>query len=90
MNNFGLSDKDIFDDVLSSQKQITGIYDTFSNECVNQQLRNDMLMILNDEHQIQSDVFFEMQKRGWQSPACAQAEMINQTRTKFEGIASQL
>lgn len=90
MNNFGLSDKEIMDDVLSSQKHITGIYDTFSNECVNYQLQNDMLNILRDEHNIQFDVFSEMQKRGWYSPSSAQQNMIDQTKTKYENIASQL
>ena len=32
----------------------------------------------------------EMQKRGWYNPNAAQAQMINETKTKFEGIATQL
>ena len=45
MNN-GFTDREIMDDVLTSQKHITGVYNTFSNECVNQQLQNDMVNIL--------------------------------------------
>lgn len=44
------TDKEILDDILSSQKHITDIYNTFSNECVNQQLQSDMLKILGEEH----------------------------------------
>ena len=88
--NSSFTDREIMDDVLSSQKHITGVYNTFSNECVNQQLQSDMLNILKEEHSIQFSVFSEMQKRGWYSPEAAQAQMINETKTKFEGIATQL
>ena len=88
--NSSFTDREIMDDILSSQKHITGVYNTFSNECVNQQLQSDMVNILKEEHSIQFTVFNEMQKRGWYSPGAAQAQMINETKTKFEGIATQL
>lgn len=84
------TDREIMDDILSSQKHITGTYNTFTNECVNEQLKNDMLGILTDEHNIQFDVFSEMQKRGWYSPAAAQAQNVTEAKSKFEGIATQL
>ncbi len=85
-----LTDREIMDDILSSQKHITGTYNTFSNECVNEQLKNDMLKILNDEHNIQFTVFGDMQKRGWYNPAAAQAQNVTEAKTKFEGIATRL
>ena len=88
--NGSFSDREIMDDILSSQKHITDVYNTFSNECVNQQLQNDMVNILKEEHNIQFSVFSDMQKRGWYSPAAAEAQKINETTTKFEGIATQL
>ncbi|MEE1139269.1 MAG: spore coat protein [Acutalibacteraceae bacterium] len=84
------TDKEIMDDILSSQKHITDVYNTFSNECTNQQLQTDMLNILKEEHTIQFSVFGEMQKRGWYSPSAAEAQMIDQTKTKYENMASQL
>ena len=86
--NFG--DKEIMNDVLSNQKHITGIYNTFSNECVCETLRNDMLTILREEHNIQADVFNEMQKRGWYAPPQADTTAVNQVKTKFTGIQSTL
>ena len=88
--NPNFTDREIMDDILSSQKHISEGYNTFSNECVNQQLQNDMLNILKEEHNIQFTVFNEMQKRGWYNPDAAQAQMINDIKTKFEGIAMQL
>jgi hypothetical protein len=49
-----------------------------------------MVNILKEEHNIQFGVFTDMQKRGWYSPAAAEAQKINETKTKFEGIATQL
>ena len=88
--NSSFTDKEIMDDILSSQKHISEGYNSFSNECTNQQLQSDMLNILKEEHNIQFTVFSEMQKRGWYSPCAAQAQMINETKTKFENIATQL
>lgn len=88
--NGSMSDKEILDDVLSSQKHISGVYNTFSNECVNQTLKDDFLNILREEQSIEYSVFSDMQKRGWYSPPSAQPQMINETKTKFENIATQL
>lgn len=88
--NPSFTDREIMDDILSSQKHVTGMYNTYSNECVNQQLQSDMMNILKEEHSIQFSVFGEMQKRGWYSPCAAEAQKINETKTKFEGIATQL
>ena len=88
--DINLTDREIMDDILTSQKHITGIYNTFSNECVNQNLQDDMLKILKEEHSIQFSVFSDMQKKGWYNPAAAQVQMINDTKTKFENISTQL
>lgn len=88
--NSSFTDKEIMDDVLSSQKHISDVYNTYSNECVNAQLQTDMLNILKEEHSIQFTVFEEMQKRGWYNPGAAQAQKIDETKTKFENIATQL
>ncbi len=92
MNNSmqSLSDQEIMEDILSSQKSITGVYNSFSNECTHQPLRDDFLNILREEHNIQSSVFAEMEKRGWYAPASAPEQKVNQTKTKFTNIASTL
>ncbi len=89
-NTASFTDREIMDDILTSQKHITGVYNTYSNECVNQKLQDDMLKILKEEHAIQFNVFSDMQKKGWYSPGAAQAQMINETKTKFENIANHL
>jgi len=85
-----LTDKEIMEDMLSTQKSVTGMYNTFSNECTHQPLREDFLNILREEHNIQASVFTEMKNRGWYTPAPAQEQMVNQVRTKFQGMAQAL
>ena len=47
-----LSDQEILDDILASQKHITEIYNAFSNECKNNTLESDTMNILREEHNI--------------------------------------
>ena len=85
-----LQDQEILADMLASQKMATSHFNMMANECMDQNLKQDMLGILNEEQRLQSVVFVEMNKRGWYNPAPAQQQMVDQTRTKFEGISQQL
>lgn len=86
--NFG--DKEMLNDMLAGQKMITGLYNTMSNECSDESLRNDMLTILREEHNMQNNVFKEMQKRGWYTPVEADQSAVMQSKAKFSGIQSTL
>lgn len=82
MNTFNatLTDKELIGDSVSSQKFISSNYDTFANECVTPELRNDFLNILNEEHQIQAELFTEMQNRGWYQVQPAEQTKIQQAK----------
>ena len=58
-------DREMMEDVLSSQKFVTEGYNTFANECASPAVMSELMNILNEEHQIQHEVFDEMVKRGW-------------------------
>ena len=85
-----LDDREILDDILGSQKQITASYNTFGNECVNEKLRSDFLNILRDEHNMQSGVFTQMQQRGWYQTPAAQQQKIDAAKTKYQNISAGL
>ena len=78
-----LSEKEILQDGLISQKHITESYNTFAGECVNPQLRSTFLNILDEEHRIQADLFNDMTARGWYQVEPAEAQKIAQTRQKL-------
>ena len=77
-----MQEKEVFDDVLASQKFITEMYNTFANECATPNIRDEFMNILNEEHQIQADVFDEMKKRGWYPTPQAQQQNKN-SRTQI-------
>ncbi len=80
-NAFG--DKEMMTDVLSSQKFITENYNVFANECSSPALKSEFVNLLNEEHQIQHDVFCEMQKRGWYSVEQADQNKVSQAKTEI-------
>lgn len=81
MNQMG--DKETVNDFIASQKQIAASYNTFAGECVNEQLRSEFLCILDDEHQIQADLFNQANSRGWYQVKQADTMEINQARQKY-------
>lgn len=79
-----MQEKEVFDDVLTSQKFITDTYNTFTNECATPNIRDEFLNILTEEHQIQADVFDEMKKRGWYTTPQAEQQKIQQAKQKYQ------
>lgn len=82
-SNFG--DKDILTDQLSSQKFIADNYNVYASECASPALKSEMMNILSEEHQIQFEVFSEMQKHGWYMVEQADQQKITQCKQKFQG-----
>jgi Spore coat protein len=78
-----ISEKEILQDGMISQKHIAESYNTFAGECVNEQLRSTFLNILDDEHKIQADMFCSMQKNGWYPVENAPQQKIDQARQKY-------
>ena len=85
-----LSDEDILKDMLVSQKYITQLYNINVNECVDAELKDDFLKILREEHNIQTSVFQDLQKRGWYSTLPAEQQFIDEANTKFQKISQEL
>jgi spore coat protein CotF len=84
-----LPEKDLMTDVLSSQKFITDTYNTFTNECATPDIRNGFMSILNEEHQIQAEVFDLMKQRGWYQTPAADQQKVDQTKQKYQNERAQ-
>jgi len=87
-HNCNMGDKEILTDCLSSQKLGTASYNTFAGECANEQLRNEFLSILKDEHCIQSELFTDMSSRGWYPVKQAPGNEVTNVRDKYKSGAS--
>lgn len=81
--NQQFGDREMMNDVLSNQKFLTESYNTYANECSSPAVLSELINILNEEHQLQHEVFGEMQKRGWYQTEPAQQQKIQQTKQKF-------
>ena len=86
--NPSFGDREILEDLLSSQKQITAEYNAAANECASSALQGEFMTLLGEEHQIQMELFQEMQKRGWYPAEQASQQKISQAREQFMGTNS--
>lgn len=90
MNNMSstgnMTDKELINDSIASQKMLSDVYNTYANECVNINLRDDFLSILKEEHNIETDLFNEMQSRGWYQVKQADQTMINEAKNKLSSM----
>ena len=77
------TDKEILADGLSSQKSATEKFNTFANECVHDNLRGTIMNILEQEHNISTDVFNMMHQRGMYETPPAEAKKVMEAQQKF-------
>jgi spore coat protein CotF len=82
-----MTEKDILQDCLSSQKAVTASLNTFAGECASEQLRSAFLNILDDEHRIQADIFTDMNANGWYPTQPADQQKLQQIKQKFSAQA---
>ena len=76
-------DRAKLDDALSSQKFISDGYNTSANGAAEPMVKNTLMSLLEEEHDIQHDLFLQMQKRGWYQTEPAPQQKIDETKSKF-------
>lgn len=59
------NDKDILQDLLMTEKHVSGLYDTAIMECANEAVRNALKQIQDDEQNHAKMIFDLMNKKGW-------------------------
>lgn len=79
-----LPERDLMNDVLSSQKFMSDTYNTFTNECATPNVRDGFMSILSEEHQIQSEVFDLMKQRGWYQTPAADQQKVSQAKQQYQ------
>ncbi len=83
MKKLSMTEKDMMEDSLSSQKQMSSNYNTYASECSAQQLRSAFLYILSEEHELGSQIFDEMSARGWYQTKDAEQSELEKVKQKF-------
>ena len=77
------TDKEVLGDALTAEKKSTNVYNTFSNECIPEDVRNTFLKILEQEHEIQDDVFKIMHAKGLYPTPEAEDKKVEQAKQKY-------
>lgn len=83
MNPMTMSEREMMEDSLSSQKQIAANYNTYASECDSDQLRATFLSILSEEQDMGAQIFEEMSARGWYKATEATQSDIVKAKQKF-------
>ena len=76
-------DRAMITDALDSQKMIAQTYNHYAGECATQQRKDKLMQLLGEEHDMQFELFSEMQKRGWYSPKQAQSQAVSAAQKQF-------
>ena len=77
------TEKEILSDALSAQKATTALFNTSANECVHEDVRQTLMRILNEEHEIQKDVFDMMHAKGLYPTPAADEKKVQEAKQQF-------
>lgn len=78
------TEKEILGDALSSQKATTELFNKAANECVHGDVRETILDILEEEHDIQQDVFDMMHAQGMYPTPEADEKKVQQLKQQYK------
>lgn len=79
-----LSEEEILEDLLAAQQQIAAFYNDAAADCTAGTLKNDMLSILREEHNLHTDVLTELTARGKRKQSLAPQNKIDEVKREFE------
>ena len=82
-NQCKMNEQEKMNDLLSTQKFLTGAYNSYCNEAATSAVRSTLTSILADEHRIQEEIFNEMSARGYYPLEKAEDNKISSTKQKF-------
>lgn len=77
------TDKEVLNDALIAEKTATTNYNTFSNECVHENVRDAILHCLEQEHSIQYEVFNMMHSKGYYPTPAADNKKVEEAKQKY-------
>jgi spore coat protein CotF len=90
-NNFnGMTEQEIMNDALATEKQLISVYGTYISEASCQNLRNELNKIITETQQVQFEIFNAMKAKGWYNVKNAQMGDVQQTCQKYQQVKSQL
>lgn len=84
-----MTEQEWMTDLMLAEKKMSANYDTYASECVNTQLRDQFLQILNQGHMTQTDLFNQAKSKGWYQVEQAPASKVDTAYQKFSNTKPQ-
>ncbi|KAJ50437.1 spore coat protein CotF [Clostridium tetanomorphum] len=89
-NSPNLSEKDLMEDLLTTEKQVISAYSTGITESSCPNLRNVLLNNFRNAEDTQYKVFDAMKQKGWYQTKDAPANEVQQMKTKSTQMQQEL
>ena len=83
-----MDDKSRMTDLLTSEKFMTHVYNTFLCETVTPAVRGCLSALLADEHKMQENIFAQMQERNWYTVKKAEDTAVEAEKTKYRSAVT--
>ena len=71
-------------DLLSSEKYMTEVYNTYCCESATPSVKNCLCSLLQDEHRVQDEIFHEMSSRGWYTVEKAEDSKLQSAKMQYQ------
>lgn len=84
------TEKELMNDLITSEKQVTSAYNVGITEASCQNLRQHLTKCLNENQDIQYQIFDTMQQRGWYQTKQAQTQDVQSAKTKYNQMKNEL
>ena len=78
-----MNDQERITDMILTEKKMSTNYNTFASECVDDQLRDEYLKILNQSHMTQTALFKAAQAKVWYTVEQAPVSKVSEAYNKF-------
>ena len=83
-----MSEQEMMTDLLSSEKFMTGVYNTYCCEAATPAVKSCLTSLLQETHRMQENLFSEMSTRGWYKTEPAEDAKLQQEKQKFAQTAT--
>jgi len=89
-NNPNLSEMELVNDIISTEKQMLSSYSTFIAEATCPNLRQELNKIITDTQQTQFNFFNAAESKGWYPIKNAKLQEVQQAVQKYQQMKNQL
>lgn len=85
-----LTEQEMMNDALATEKQLLHAYGTYIAEATCQNLRNELSKIITETQQLQFEIYNAMKSKGWYVVKNAPVNEVSQAVDKYQQVRSSM